>query len=379
MKTQFTITRTTSTTNSLVVNLAVSGTLVFGSDYTVTGATTFTTTTASITIDPGQTSKTIYIDTVFSTNPFGIDKTIILTVVASTSYLGISPLSSTITVKANPVQFILDYLTNQPKCAVALRKLRSAYTGNCLRVVNNTTLVETDIGFTPSGALDVAALRTACGTSLGTVRTWYDQSGNGNNITQTLLANQPVIWRLGGSLSSYLDQTPAIYFDSTSKWLVTNSTTFYSFTPSFFTISEVHALNNITNQKVLSHFNGSASQDWTFPLGYGRKRVFYTGAFGSTTSGLLLSMPADAKKYSYMMVGKQGANCDVYENNVLFTTGSTQPSLPPGGTKNLVINSNSSGSASTVYFYELILWDVQINATEIGQVNNSQIFHYNIS
>lgn len=82
--------------------------------------------------------------------------------------------------------------------AYSVRKLRTAYAGACLRVVTSAAgNAETDIGFDGSGNLDETALIAAIGSNTGTVKTWYDQSGNGLDITNATLAQQPVIVSAG--------------------------------------------------------------------------------------------------------------------------------------------------------------------------------------
>jgi hypothetical protein len=81
--------------------------------------------------------------------------------------------------------------------AYSIRKLRTAYTGNCIRVRRSNDNTEQDIGFTSSGGLDTASMKTFVGTNSGFVTTWYDQSGNARNITQTTAANQPRIINAG--------------------------------------------------------------------------------------------------------------------------------------------------------------------------------------
>jgi hypothetical protein len=77
--------------------------------------------------------------------------------------------------------------------AYSLRKLRTAYTGNAIRVRRSNDNTEQDIGFTASGDLDTASLKTFVSGSNGFVTTWYDQSGNARNATQTTANGQPRI------------------------------------------------------------------------------------------------------------------------------------------------------------------------------------------
>jgi hypothetical protein len=76
--------------------------------------------------------------------------------------------------------------------AYSLRKLSSTYTGNAIRVRRSSDNTEQNIGFV-NNVLDEASLLTFCGAGNGFVTTWYDQSGNSKNATQSTAANQPQI------------------------------------------------------------------------------------------------------------------------------------------------------------------------------------------
>jgi len=82
--------------------------------------------------------------------------------------------------------------------AFSLRKLRTAYTGNCIRVRRASDNAEQNIGFVGND-LDTASLLTFCAGTNGFVTTWYDQSSNVRNVSQLTAANQPEIV-LSGSL-----------------------------------------------------------------------------------------------------------------------------------------------------------------------------------
>lgn len=82
--------------------------------------------------------------------------------------------------------------------AYSLRKLRSAYTGNAIRVRKEVSSVdeETNIGFDANGNLDTTALLSFASDADGgnvTVSIWYDQSENDNRATNTTAAAQPLI------------------------------------------------------------------------------------------------------------------------------------------------------------------------------------------
>jgi hypothetical protein len=72
--------------------------------------------------------------------------------------------------------------------------LRSAYSGAAIRVRRDSVgQAETDIGFDACGNLDTVALKNFIRNNTGNITTWYDQSGNTRNATQTIAANQPLI------------------------------------------------------------------------------------------------------------------------------------------------------------------------------------------
>jgi len=97
--------------------------------------------------------------------------------------------------------------------AYSLRLLRTAYSGNCIRVRRSSDNAEQDFGFV-ANVLDTASLLTFCGVGNGFVTTWYDQSGNANNGTQTTAANQPQIVSSGALLT--VNSKTCISFDGSN-------------------------------------------------------------------------------------------------------------------------------------------------------------------
>jgi len=84
--------------------------------------------------------------------------------------------------------FLLDTYTNSA-VAYSLRKLSSTYSGSAIRVRRSNDNAEQDIGFA-SNVLDTTSLLSFVGSNDAFVTTWYDQSGNGNNLTQSTASNQ---------------------------------------------------------------------------------------------------------------------------------------------------------------------------------------------
>jgi len=95
--------------------------------------------------------------------------------------------------------------------AYSLRLLKIGYSGNCIKVRRSDTDATQDIGFS-GNVIDSSALETFCDGNDGFVDTWYDQSGNGNNITTTADADEPRIVNSG-------TYDGGVVFDSAAKRL----------------------------------------------------------------------------------------------------------------------------------------------------------------
>jgi len=99
--------------------------------------------------------------------------------------------------------------------AYSLRLLDNDYTGNCIRVVKNNG-DSSLIGFS-GGILDTNSLKTFCGTGATdscTVRTWFDQSGNGRHFRNDTIERQPVIMVDGAIIRN--GGEPALRFRGTT-------------------------------------------------------------------------------------------------------------------------------------------------------------------
>jgi hypothetical protein len=96
--------------------------------------------------------------------------------------------------------------------AYSLRSLTLYYTGPVVRVLRSSDNTEQD--FTAAQVTD-GTLTTFCGAGNGFVRTWYDQSGNGRNATQTTTANQPQIVSSGVLVQT--NSKPALDFNGTGQ------------------------------------------------------------------------------------------------------------------------------------------------------------------
>lgn len=113
---------------------------------------------------------------------------------------------------------ILDTITGAT-AALSLRKVRSAYAGQAVRLRRSSDDAESDFGFDSAGDLDVAAVETWLGVATAYVKTWYDQSGNARDFTQATAARQPTF------IARAVNDRPAVRFGADAdRWLLSAAT-----------------------------------------------------------------------------------------------------------------------------------------------------------
>lgn len=149
--------------------------------------------------------------------------------------------------------FLLEEYPNAA-AAYSLRALTSD-AGPVVRVRRSSDNTEQDFSATD---INDGSLETFCGSGDGFVTTWYDQSGNSNDATQTTTSEQPKIVSAGSLIVE--NGQPAIDFDGTTDYLTVtqlaavNNTSFSAFNVSSPTID---------NGIILSIGNAGSSREFT--------------------------------------------------------------------------------------------------------------------
>jgi hypothetical protein len=173
------------------------------------------------------------------------------------------------------LQKLLDQFPNAA-VAFSVKKIRNAYSGNCMKVrraSDNTTL---DIGFSGDD-LDTSSLQTFCAGTDGFVETWYNQSGTSAVATQTVLANQPKIVTSGSVILK--DGIPAISSDGVDDFMnVLNGESFFVTEYSFFSAFAYKV--KAAEQRIFSYINTSNASFFIFRKTGGNLQNFALGAGG---------------------------------------------------------------------------------------------------
>ena len=233
---------------------------------------------------------------------------------------------------AVPASLLLDTYTGSA-AAYSLRKLSTSYSGNCIRVRRSSDNTEQNIGFV-SDTLDTASLLTFVGANNGFVVTWYDQSGNANNATQSTALYQPNIVTSGNVnllnskptikvSANYMIQTSGV--NASSAFFVANYTSLNLLNY----LSEKHGIGGS-----LAGINGAFITDYTNSI---------SGTTETTSTKLLSCLSLTSGNTSRLFVNNLAEGTSTLLNN-----STTQEIF--GRSANLG-NLSNTGNVSEIVYY----------------------------
>jgi hypothetical protein len=192
--------------------------------------------------------------------------------------------------------------------AYSLRLLDTTYTGAAIQV-RRTDLAVMDIGFTSSGKLDTAALLAFTGTGAsdnGFITTWYDQSGNANNATQTTALAQPQIVSAGAVIT--VNSKPCIQF--ASELLNRLETTLIS---SSTEVSIISVSRHTPTTPYSPIIGVGLNNGYALTTQQGKYNLFYRGIADQRTTNNALSTQALIFAYT-----KSATNQQLFANDVSY-------------------------------------------------------------
>ena len=264
--------------------------------------------------------------------------------------------------------------------AYSLRRLSIAYTGDAIRVRRSSDNQEENIGFS-GGNLDTSALISFCGSGNGFVKTWYDQSGNAYDATQTTAASQPQIVSSGSLILT--NGKPSVRFSKSAYQVLSNASFTTSANMTFLWTGAIdlpvtfwsYVFGTGTNSTTTGYaYNPSAygtDQDYTpgdmFHIGngyvisqyprYTSNGSIYTNAVQAITLGILSTTKSVvykndntvSQKFAY--TGSVGTNVGLNVGNVQI----------------------SQGLAGTIQ--DLIFWPVNQDSNKSGISTNTNSYY----
>lgn len=240
--------------------------------------------------------------------------------------------------------------------AYSLRKLRTAYTGSAIRVRRASDNAEQDIGF-DNDELDTTTLATFCSGTDGFVKTWYDQSGNGNDAEQTTTGNQPKIVASGSIIEE--GGKPALEFDGSddnfsTPWVLGTTSAF-----TFFGVASPSA----TNLVLALYDIRDANDDGIRLFMYDDAQYF----FSADASDLRTTPYTAAQQLAYNNYASSQIVTAINGGTPATTSGPASVNV----TSTAVIGSNINGSQSFIgSCQELIFYNADKSADRTGIETN---------
>ena len=303
------------------------------------------------------------------------------------SLLATGTTTADLTVQA-AASLLLDLYPNA-SAAYSLRKLRTAYSGSAVRVRASTSGAEGDVSFdvnstiSASSTLTVTAVGTS-GLSIGQqvtfstfwnaggsnqnvfVTTWYDQSGNANNATQTTQASQPQI--VSSGVIVLINTKPGLSFNGSS----------YRFNlPTIsFSLNSISVIGVIKSNNLASNGFAFANPDSNrIYLGFILSSISYFGYGNSATSFNLGASTTNQELHELY----SGINSNAYKN----ANSSTQITSSTANENGADISIGSYGRVGTLAnFYngniqEIIFYTTNQSSNRTGIETNINT-HYAI-
>lgn len=247
-----------------------------------------------------------------------------------------------------------DFMADGPTLLLSLRKLNPAYSGNCLRVRRSSDNTTLDVGFNGAGELDTAALLAFVGSGSGFVNIWYDQSGSGNNWSQSTLGAQPRIVNAG--VLDTFGGRPAI-------WMVSNTTGLVSATYHFLHTAQTVIFSFKRDASMAGSYTGVIGTDRTSRMGLGFSNIGHPNVqqLGSADKTMFDPWAGDSNgintRWSVMAFATRygrGANNIIDIQNTL--DGSHGINVALGGMGGTPSQSYIGSNAQTGYIHELVAY-----------------------
>lgn len=249
--------------------------------------------------------------------------------------------------------------------AYSLRLLRTAYSGNAIKVRRASDNTEQDIGFRAGAGgkiLDTTTLESFCSGTDGFITTWYDQSGNANNLIQETASSQPKIVSEGSTITE--GGKPTLEFDGSNDFMESGSIS--SSQP----VSYLHLRRYRTTDQTRHALNFSTDSGyaWADYFDGGNLRAYF-GSTAPTTAGFntnrnLWAVIADGASSTASLNGS-ASSASVGSNNVdAITLG--KRAAPIAGV-NAAINSQ-----------ELIVYLSDVGTTNLSGIETNMNDFYTI-
>lgn len=245
--------------------------------------------------------------------------------------------------------------------AFSLRKLNTSYNGSCIRVRRSNDNAEQNIGFV-NNYLDTASLKTFVGANNGFVTTWYDQSTNANDLTQTTASSQPQI-----VASGVINRQGGIACINTANNTFLQSATTFNTAPQTW----IAAIGSHTNTATDFFGNRSAATGWLY--GYRTTPSYLFACLGTGGTNASVSLSQQTKHLAFMT--RASTTITTYINS---TNSGTNTTTYTNSSLNLAVGRGGLGTSTNfanANIFEVIGYLSDQSTNRAGMENNVNSFY----
>jgi hypothetical protein len=256
--------------------------------------------------------------------------------------------------------------------AYSLRKLDKDYTGSAIRVRRSNDNSEQDIGFTSSGDLDTASLKTFTGANSGFVVTWYNQADSAGvfgirNATQATAANQPRIVNAG--TVERLNNKVVLKFLSISSIRIN----YFDISQSWYVFSAVKPSTVSTQQELLGQTSGGGNIGRIY-LGFGRSSRQYLTWYNSYILNSTNTLTTNQQLLTYFKTGTTSNWSYGYFTNGTANGSFTNINNSPSVNTNINIGSTFF-STTIIDLSEIIIYTSNESSNRTGIETNINSYY----
>lgn len=252
--------------------------------------------------------------------------------------------------------------------AYSLRLLSTSYTGSAIKVRRASDNTEQDIGFS-NNVLDTTSLASFCSGTNGFVTTWYDQSGNGRNATQTTAAEQPKIYDSSTGVITENGKA-AVQFDGLNDNLATTGSPFSATENTLIAVSKQSAVTSFYKRLICVGLFNSGRYLGTLQNQDDMLAIFNNSTFtcfGGTATSQNLSLMYNISKTGYLR--QNGTQINTITNNNIDAS---------YGSKNLYLGWDSARGTNESWNgigQEFIFYPTQQSSSASGIENNINTYY----
>jgi hypothetical protein len=252
--------------------------------------------------------------------------------------------------------------------AYSTRKLDQNYTGFAIQVRRVSDNATQDIGFV-NNELDSAALQTFLTGSSGRVSVWYDQSGNGRNLTNGTALEQPKL--------SIVNNKYALVFESSVGNRLISGITNAIATNGIYSAFGVGLPFTVTGIKVLFHQDqGSIRIGQWFRLS-GAVNTSLVFSNNDTTNTSESSLSSSVYTMNMLSLIRKASTAQLWVNG--FTNGATAtpgtPSYSAGNMGGIYAGRRTLGEAYDGLSPELILYPADMTTDRLAIETNIRNYY----